>query len=123
MLLVSVLLFSSVAQAQATVVITNSFGNDATEQRIRDVAITMDSSYVGSGGEEVLPAAMALVTVYYMDCQPVGGYVFEYTVATSKLKAYWIPNDTNGVIMDEVTATTNMSSTVVTCRVWGTQQS
>lgn len=87
-------------------------------ESVRIGTLTFDDSYL-TGGESLTAADLNLTAITHIQIQSTGGYVMEYDYAASKVKAYWIPNDTNGVVMDEVTGAQNMATIVAKFRATG----
>lgn len=77
--------------------------------RLADVVktVTFDSSYP-TGGEPLAPASLGLASVLFAVCNPAGGYIFEYDIANSKLKAY--RGGAANVVLAEETAATDLSA-------------
>lgn len=77
--------------------------------KIKTGTIATDSSYAGSGGEAV-DLNDEFTTLLAVIIPPKAGYVFEYVVSTGKVIAYWVDTTTDGAVMAEVAATTNIST-------------
>lgn len=72
--------------------------------------VTMDASYVATGGEPLTAAQLGLTTVLFAVVEPKGGYVFSYDIAAAKITAYWVDTSVDGAAMAEVVATTDLST-------------
>lgn len=80
--------------------------------------VTMDSSYV-TGGESVTANQLKLGTVIHASVGCNAGYVGEYDITNSKLKAYWVDTSTDGAPLAEVATTTDLALIVFRVRAVG----
>lgn len=81
--------------------------------RLNIVKVTFDSSYP-TGGEALTAAQLGLNKVVHVAPAPASGYVGEYDLTNSKLKAYYGDNNnaSDGPLI-EVPNTTDLSAVVM----------